>query len=71
MLDSGCAWNELPESFPISSASTHRRFTEWVEPGVMEALHRATLDVLGAAEQIDWSRASIDAMHMRAAKGGT
>ncbi|MEV6632639.1 transposase [Actinoplanes sp. NPDC051470] len=25
VLDSGCAWNELPESFPISSASTHRR----------------------------------------------
>ena len=71
VLDSGCAWDELPASFPISSKTTHRRFTEWVTLGVMTALHQATLDVLGAAGQIDWSRASIDAMHVRAVKGGT
>jgi len=71
VLDSGCAWDELPASFPISSKTTHRRFTEWVTLGVMTALHQATLDVLGADGQIDWSRASIDAMHVRAVKGGT
>jgi hypothetical protein len=37
----------------------------------MEALHQAVLDVLGAAGQLDWSRASVDAMHVRAGKGGT
>jgi len=37
----------------------------------MQALHEAMLDVLGAADQIDWSRASVDAMHVRAVKGGT
>ena len=70
VLDCGCAWNELPESFPISSASAHRRFSEWVTHGVMAALHQATLDVLGAAGHLDWSRASIDALHVRAVKGG-
>ena len=65
------AWDALPESFPISRATAHRRFTEWVDQGVMQALHQAALDVLGVAGQIDWSRASVDAMHVRAVKGGT
>jgi transposase len=69
VLDSGCAWDELPASFPISSKTTHRRFTEWVGLGVMAAVHQATLDVLGAAGQIDWSRASVDTMHVRAVRG--
>ena len=71
VLQTGCAWAALPESFLISPASAHRRFAEWVEQGVMAALHQAMLDVLGAAGQIDWSRASIDGMHVRAVKGGT
>src|SRR3954468_859901 len=71
VLQTGCAWDALPESFPISRATAHRRFAEWVEAGVMDALQQATLDVLGAAGQIDWSRASIDAMHVRAVKGGS
>jgi transposase len=61
----------LPASFPISSKTAHRRFSEWVKAGVMRALHQTVLDVLGAAGQIDWSRASVDAMHVRAVKGGT
>lgn len=71
VLQSGCAWDKLPASFGISTPSAHRRFTEWVEHGVFEALHRAALDVLGAAGHIDWERASVDAMHIRAVKGGT
>jgi hypothetical protein len=34
----------------------------------MTALHQAMLDLLGMADQIDWSRASIDSMHVRALK---
>jgi transposase len=70
-LQTGCAWDALPESFGISRATAHRRFTEWVQQGVMQAFHQAALDVLGAAGQIDWSRASVDSMHVRALKGGT
>ena len=71
VLDSGCAWAELPASFPISDKTAHRRFTEWVGQGVLAALHQAMLDVLGVAGQLDWSRARIDSMHVRAVKGGT
>lgn len=71
VLQSGCSWRSLPASFGVARATAHRRFTEWTRAGVFDALHRATLDVLGAAGQIDWSRASIDAMHVRAVKGGT
>ena len=49
VLQTGCPWDALPESFPISRATAHRRFTEWVEVGVMDALQQATLDVLGTA----------------------
>jgi len=68
VLQTGCAWDALPESFPISRATAHRRFTEWVDQGIMQALHQAVLDVPGTAGQIGWSRASVDAMHVRAVK---
>jgi hypothetical protein len=51
--------------------TAHRRFAEWVSLGVMTQLHQATLDILGVAGCIDWSRASIDSMHVRALKRGT
>ncbi len=56
---------------PVHWRTAHRRFAEWVPAGVMTALHQAMLDVLGVAGQIDWSRASIDSMHVRAVKRGT
>ena len=71
VLESGCAWRKLPGSFPVHWRTAHRRCAEWVTAGVMTALHQATLDVLGTAGQIDWSRASIDSMHVRAVKRGT
>ena len=71
VVESGCSWRKFPGSFPVHWRTSHRRFTEWVEAGVMTALHQATLDVLGVAGQIDWSRASIDSMHVRALKRGT
>lgn len=71
VLQTGCAWDALPASFGISTPTAHRRFAEWTVLGVFDALYQAILDVLGAAGQIDWSRASVDAMHVRAVKGGT
>jgi transposase len=68
VLESGCSWRKLPGSFPVHWRTAHRRFAEWVAAGVMTALHHAMLDVLGVAGQIDWSRASIDSMHVRALK---
>lgn len=70
VLESGCSWRKLPGSFPVHWRTAHRRFAEWVDKGVMQALHQATLDVLGAAGRIDWSRASVDSMHVRPLKRG-
>ena len=71
VLESGCAWRKLPASFRVHWRTAHRRFAEWVNVGVMTALHQAMLDVLGVAGQLDWSRASIDSLHVRAVKRGT
>lgn len=71
VLQTGCAWAALPCSFGVSAATAHRRFTEWVEAGVFTRLHAELLDLLGTAGEIDWSRASVDSMHVRAVKGGT
>lgn len=70
VLQTGCAWSALPTSFGISAPTAHRRFTEWVEADVFARLHQTMLDLLGSAGAIDWSRASVDAMHVRAVKGG-
>jgi transposase len=71
VLQTGCAWAALPDSFGISRPTAHRRFTEWTDAGVFTQLHQAMLDLLGAAGQIDWSRAAVDSMQVRAVKGGT
>jgi transposase len=71
VLQTGCAWGGLPASFPISTPTAHRWFTEWVELGVFAALHQAMLEVLGAAGELDWSRCSVDTMQVRALKGGS
>ena len=71
VLQTGCAWDALPSSFGVSRATAHRRFTEWVEADVFTRLHERLLDLLGSAGAIDWSRASVDSMHVRAVKGGT
>lgn len=33
VLTSGCAWQMLPDSFGVSLATAHRRFTVWAEVG--------------------------------------
>lgn len=71
VLQTGCAWEALPASFGVSRATAHRRFTEWVAAEVFTRLHERLLDLLGTAGAIDWSRASVDSMHVRAVKGGT
>jgi transposase len=71
VLQTGCAWAALPDSFGISHPTAHCRFTEWTDAGFFARLHQAMLDLLGAAGQIDWSRAAIDSMQIRAVKGRT
>ncbi|WP_406466544.1 IS5 family transposase [Streptomyces sp. NBC_01594] len=71
VLTSGCAWRYLPESFGVSPATAHRRFSAWTEAGLWRRLHRAVLDELGARGELDWSSAIVDAASVRAKKGGS
>ena len=55
------------------SRSFLRRLRDWQEAGVWEKLHQILLARLEAAHQIDWSRASVDSVSVRAKgakKGG-
>jgi hypothetical protein len=42
-----------------------------VEADMFARLHQMMLDLLGSAGAIDWSRASVDGMQVRAVKGGS
>ncbi|WP_327369860.1 IS5 family transposase [Streptomyces sp. NBC_01217] len=69
VLTSGCAWRHLPETFGVSPATAHRRFTAWTEAGLWRRLHRAVLDELGARGELDWTSAIVDAASVRAKRG--
>jgi transposase len=53
-----------------SPATCWRRFTEWANAGVFDQLHLVVLDRLGEQGQLDWERASVDPMSVRARRGG-
>ena len=67
---SGCTWRQLPPVFGASWQTVYRRFQEWTAAEVWARLHRLVLDELGAAGELDWSRCAIDAVSIRAVKGG-
>ncbi len=70
VLRSGLPWEMLPTELGCGSGMTcWRRLRDWQAAGVWDALHRALLDRLGAAERIDWSRAALDSASVPAKKG--
>ncbi len=72
VLRSGIPWELLPQEMGCGSGMTcWRRLRDWQATGVWDRLHRRLLDRLGSRGRIDWSRASIDSMHVRAVKRGT
>lgn len=61
VLKTGIPWEMLPEEMGCGSGMTcWRRLRDWQEAGVWEQLHRVLLERLAQADQIDWSRVSID-----------
>jgi transposase len=52
-----------------SPATCWRRLTEWATAGVFDQLHLVALDRLGQQGRLDWSRASVDSMSVRAKRG--
>ena len=69
VLRSGIPWEMLPAEFGCSGMTCWRRLRDWQAAGVWDGLHRALLERLAEADQLDWSRASIDSASL-AAKGG-
>ena len=70
VLRTGIPWELLPQELGCGSGMTcWRRLRDWQEAGVWRKLHRVLLDRLGAADAIDWSRASLDSASIPAKKG--
>lgn len=71
VLRSGIPWEMLPTEMGCGCGMTcWRRLREWHVAGVWQRLHHVLLERLNMAGQLDWSRASLDAQSIPAAKGG-
>lgn len=71
VCQAGCSWWKLPEPlFGTTRATAHRRFAEWTRAGLWEHLHQAVLNELRRHGELDFDRAVIDSVHVRALKRG-
>ena len=70
VLRSGIPWEMLPRGLGGSGMTCWRRLRDWQRAGVWARLHRALLEQLSDAGQLDWSRASLDSASGAARRGG-
>src|SRR5687768_9136431 len=74
VLKTGIQWEDLPQEMGCGCGMTcWRRLRDWQRAGVWPELHAVLLDRLAGANQIDWSRASLDSSSVpapHAPKGG-
>jgi len=71
VLKSGIPGEMLPQEMGCGCGTTcWRRLRDWQEAVVWEKLHHVLLDQLGRADQIDWSRASVDSQAIPAIGAG-
>jgi transposase len=72
VLRTGCPWRLLPKELGCGSGATcWRRLRDWQVAGVWERLHTRVLNWLGDEAAIDWSRASLDSLSVRAKRGAS
>jgi transposase len=70
VLRTGCPWEWLPKELGCGSGITcWRRLRDWQRAGVWPRLHTVLLERLEAADQLDWSRASLDSASIPAKRG--
>jgi transposase len=70
VLSTGIGWTKLPIELGYGSGWTcWRRLREWAEAGVFDRVHQAVLDRLGEQGELDWSRANLDSISVRAKRG--
>jgi hypothetical protein len=56
--------------YMVRTSTPWRLLTEWAKAGVFNQLHLEVLDRLGVDGELEWSRASVDTMSVRARRGG-
>lgn len=66
VLRTGCQWKALPFERFGSASAIHKRFLEWQEAGVFEALWKVGLAEYNDMEGIAWRWQSIDGSMMKA-----
>src|SRR4051794_32136283 len=70
VLSTGIGWTKPPPELGYGSSWTcWRRMREWSAAGVFDRSHRAILDQLGEHGALNWSRASLDGVRVRANRG--
>ena len=70
VLRTGLPWEYLPQEMGCGSGmSCWRRLRDWQAAGVWAGLHRALLERLEGAGQLDWRRAALDSASIPAKKG--
>ena len=71
ILRHGLRWTDLPQELGYGSGVTcWRRLRHWQALGIWAMVHQVVLNWLGDLDAIDWSRASIDSISVRAKRGG-
>jgi transposase len=58
----------LPSEINCSGMTCWRQLRDWQVAGVWMRLHRTLLERLAGANQLDWSRASLDSSSIAAKK---
>ena len=72
VLRSGIPWPMLPQELNCGSGMTcWRRLRDWQAAGVWKKLQHELLNRLRDADQLDWSRAAVDASTVPAKKGAS
>ncbi len=70
MLYTGVQWEFLPQELGCGSGSTcWRRLAEWQQAEVWKELQQVLLAKLRAADQLDFSRATVDYSQVQAKRG--
>src|SRR5258707_9134103 len=71
VLKMGIAWDDLPAELGCGCGKTcHHYLRLWHQAAVWRRLHALLLAELNGADQIDWSRALMDASFAKAPEGG-
>jgi transposase len=71
VLRAGVPWRLLParELGCGSPVTCWRRLRDWQRAGVWQRLHHLLVEELGRQGRLDWSRASLDSVSVRAKRG--